>query len=67
MNLALARVPLRIDRRRPASWLAVALAAGGTAWLMVWPPAEPGVRVAAAIALGGLSAVIAIGDPPRGL
>jgi len=67
MNLSLARVHLRIDRRRPASWLAVALAAAGTAWLMTWPPADPGVRVAAAIATGGLAAVIAIGDPPRGL
>jgi hypothetical protein len=67
MNLSLARVHLRSDRRRPASWLAVALAAAGTAWAMAWLPAEPGVRVAAAIATGALAAVIAIGDPPRGL
>ena len=67
MNLALARSHVRIDRRRPASWLAVAVAAAGTAWLTTWAPAEAGVRVAAAIATGALAAVIAIGDPPRGL
>jgi hypothetical protein len=67
MNLALARLHLRIDCRRPASWLALALAAAGTAWLLIWPPAETGVQVAAAIAFGGLAAVTAIGDPPRGL
>ena len=67
MNLSLARPHLRIERRRPASWLALGLAGAVMAWLASWPTAEVGVRVAAAIAIGGLAAVIAIGDPPRGL
>jgi hypothetical protein len=69
MTPVLVRVHLRIDRRRPASWLAAATAAVAVAvaWLMMQPPADAGLRVAAAVVAGAVTAVMAIGDPPRGL
>jgi hypothetical protein len=67
MTPELVRVHLRIDRRRPASWLAVATAASAVAWLMLRSPPEAGLRMAAAVAAGAIVAVMAIGDPPRGL
>ena len=67
MTPALVGVHLRIDRRRPASWLAAATAAAAVAWLVIRPPPEAGLRVAAAVVAGAVVAVMAIGDPPRGL
>ncbi len=67
MTPGLACVHLRIDRRRPASWLAAATAAAAVAWLVIRPPPEAGLRVAAAVMAGAVVAVMAIGDPPRGL
>ena len=67
MTPAVVGVHLRIDRRRPASWLAMATAVTAAVWLMMQPPAEAGLRVAAAVMAGAVAAVMAIGDPPRGL
>jgi hypothetical protein len=67
MRPDVARVQLRIDRRRPASWLAAATAAAVVAWLMTQPPADAGLRVAGAVVAGAVVAVMAIGDPPRGI
>jgi hypothetical protein len=67
MRPDVARVQLRIDRRRPASWLAAATAAAAVAWLMTQPPADAGLRVAGAVVAGAVVAVMAIGDPPRGI
>lgn len=67
MTPAVVGVHLRIDRRRPASWLAAATAAGAVAWLMMRSPADPGLRAAVAVVAGAVAAVMAIGDPPRGL
>lgn len=67
MTPALVGVHLRIDRRRPASWLAAATVAAAVAWLLIRPSPEAGLRVAAAVVAGAVVAVMAIGDPPRGL
>ena len=67
MTPAVVGVHLRIDRRRPASWLAAATAATAAVWLMMQPPSAAGLRVAAAVMAGAVAAVMAIGDPPRGL
>ena len=67
MTPELVGVHLRIDRRRPASWLAAAMAAVAVAWLIVRAPADAGLRVAGAVVAGAVVAVMAIGDPPRGL
>lgn len=67
MTSGLVRVHLRIDRRRPASWLAAATAAAAVAWLMMQPPTDAGLRVAAAVVAGAVAAAMAIGDPPRGI
>jgi hypothetical protein len=67
MTSELVRVHLRIDRRRPASWLAAATAAAAVAWLATQSPPEAGLRVAAAVAAGAVVAGMAIGEPPRGL
>lgn len=67
MTPELVRVHLRIDRRRPASWLAAATAATAVVWLMMRSPADPGLRSAAAVVAGAVAAVMAIGDPPCGL
>ena len=52
---------LRIDARRPASWLAAAAAAGCVP--LVGRP-EEGVRLAGAIACGALAGAAACGEPP---
>lgn len=67
MTPGLVGLHLRIDRRRPASWLAAATAAVAVAWLVMQPPAGAGLRVAAAVVAGAIVAVMAIGDPPRGM
>lgn len=67
MTPALVDVHLRIDRRRPASWLAAATSAATLCWLTLHPPADAGLRVAAAVAVGAIATVMAIGDPPRAL
>lgn len=55
-------IRLRIDARRPASWLALAGGAGA-AW---WSTAETGVcGPAAAIVSGAVVAAAAVGTPPR--
>jgi hypothetical protein len=56
---------VRIDARRPASWLACGMAAAAVAALAV---AGSGAAVVApAIACGGWAAAAAVGRPPRGL
>ncbi|MGB8853116.1 MAG: hypothetical protein WCC69_06080 [Pirellulales bacterium] len=67
MTPGLVGVHLRIDRRRPASWLAAATAAVAVAWLMMRSPADPGLRAAVAVVAGAVAAVVAIGEVPRGL
>lgn len=56
---------LQADRRRPASWLAGAAAAVACAIVMLLP-AGP-AWLPAILAAGGVAAVAAIGDPPRGV
>jgi hypothetical protein len=61
---------LRADRWRMASVLAAALPASVPALMAALPPAAgacPGLRHAAAVVIGCLAAVAAIGDPPRGI
>ncbi|MEY3205102.1 MAG: hypothetical protein RLZZ21_1433 [Planctomycetota bacterium] len=67
MTPAVVGVHLRIDRRRPASWLALATAATAVVWLVMQPPSGAGLRVAAAVMAGTVAAVMAIGEVPRGL
>jgi hypothetical protein len=56
---------LSADRIRPASWLAAA-AAGVTAAVITMLPVGP-TWLPAILAVGGIAAVAAIGDPPRGV
>jgi hypothetical protein len=56
---------VRIDARRPASWLACGMAAAAVAALAT--AGSGAAVVAAAIACGGWAAAAAVGRPPRGL
>lgn len=61
---ALLATALRIERRRPAGWIALA-AAAWSGWTLAVAPQSQGV--AAAVAAGSLLAVAAIGSPPAGV
>ena len=63
MQAALLPLMVRIDARRPASWLACGIAAAAVAGLAATATGVP--AVAAAIACGGWAAV-AVGGPPCG-
>ncbi len=64
MTAAILPLLLRIDARRPASWLAAGSAAATIALLAA--AAESAAVAAAAVACGGWAAVAARGRPPRG-
>lgn len=62
---AILPVLVRIDARRPASWLACGMAAAAVAGLAA--TATGSTAMAAAVACGGWAAAAAAGRPPRGL
>jgi hypothetical protein len=64
-RLAVARLVVRVDARRPSTWIAAVTAAGCGLWLP--DPGRETPVVAAAIACGGLLAVASIGRLPSGV
>lgn len=65
MSAAILPLLVRIDARRPASWLACGMAAAAVAGLA--GAGSHAAVVAAAIGCGGWAAAAALGRPPRGL